>query len=143
MTAVSKKTVTVADTQETIDGLTVLGDYHMNGGYDWMELIEEHGWAVLSSWGSDGWDLGQWPYVMVAVTRTADSIGNLFGIATYCEGDVTCTYYRTKARLWDAITEQAFSSWKNGQAQGPADLPEAAAELPSRYRMPYAVQDAA
>jgi hypothetical protein len=108
-----------------------------------MELIEEHGWAVLSSWGCDGWDLGQWPYVMVAVTRTADSIGNLFGIATYCEGDVTCTYYRTKARLWDAITEQAFYHWKNGQAQGPADLPEAASELPSRYRMPYVVRDAA
>ena len=142
MTAVSKKTVTVADTQETIDGLTVLGDYHMNGGYDWMELIEEHGWAVLSSWGSDGWDLGQWPYVMVAVTRTADSIGNLFGIATYCEGDVTCTYYRTKARLWDAITEQAFFSWRNGQAHGPDDLPEAAAELPSRYRQPYTVNAA-
>ena len=138
MNAVSKKTVTLADTGETIDGVTVLGDYHMNGGYDWMELIEEHGWAVLSSW-----DLGQWPYVMVAATRTADSIGNLFGIATYCEGDVTCTYYRTKARLWDAITEQAFFHWKNGQAQGPADLPEAAAELPSRYRMPYVVRDAA
>ncbi|MEV7574338.1 hypothetical protein AB0P28_14695 [Pseudarthrobacter sp. NPDC089323] len=143
MNAVSTKAVTLADTGETIDGVTVLGDYHLNGGYDWMELIEEHGWAVLSSWGCDGWDLGQWPYVMVAVIRTADSIGNLFGIATYCEGDVTCTYYRTKARLWDAITEQAFHSWKNGQAQGPADLPEAAAELPSRYRMPYAVRDAA
>ena len=45
--------------------------------------------------------------------------------------------------VWDAITEQAFYHWKNGQAQGPADLPEAAAELPSRYRMPYAVRDAA
>ena len=143
MNAVSNKTVTLADTGETIDGMTVLGDYHMNGGYDWMELIEEHGWAVLSSWGCDGWDLGQWPYVMVAGIRTADSIGNLFGVATYCEGDVTTTYYRTHARQWDAITELAFFSWKNGQAQGPADLPEAAAELPSRYRMPYVVRDAA
>jgi len=98
MNAVSKKTVTLADTEETIDGLTVLGDYHMNGGYDWMELIEEHGWAVLSSWGCDGWDLGQWPYVMVAVTRTADSIGNLFGIAAYCEGDVTCYWCKCAIR---------------------------------------------
>ena len=89
MNAITIKTVTTADTGETIDGVTVLGDYHMNGGYDWMELIEEHGWAVIPSWGCDGWDLGQWPYVMVAGTRTADSIGNLFGMATYCEGDVT------------------------------------------------------
>ena len=143
MNAVTKRTVTTVDTGETVHDVPVLVDYHMNDGYDWMDVISEHGWAVIPSWGCDGWDLGQWPYVMVAVTRSADSIGNLFGIATYCEGDVTCTYYRTKARLWDAITEQAFSSWKNGQAQGPADLPEAAAELPSRYRMPYIVRDAA
>ena len=76
---------------------------------------------------------------MVAGIRTADAIGNLFGLATYCEGDVTCNYYRTKSRFWDAISEQAFFHWKNEQAQGPADLPEAAAELPSRYRIPYAV----
>ena len=137
MNAITTKTVTTQDTGETIDGATVLGDYHENGGYDWMELIGEHGWAVIPSWGSDGWDLGNWPYVMVAATRTADSIGNLFGVATYCEGDVSCTYYRTKARQWDAISEHAFFQWKNGQAHGPDDLPEAAAELPSRYRMPY------
>jgi transposase-like protein len=37
----------------------------------------------------------------------------------------------------DAISQQAFFHWKNGQAHGPDDLPEAAAELPSRYRVPY------
>ncbi|MEO3935107.1 hypothetical protein WMO79_20110 [Micrococcaceae bacterium Sec7.4] len=142
MNAVATKTVTTKDTGETIDGVTVLGDFHMNDGYDWMELIEAEGWAVIPSWGCDGWDLGQWPYVMVAATRTADSIGNLFGVATYCEGDVTCSFYRTKARQWGAITEQAFFHWKNGQGHGPDDLPEAAAELPSRYRMPYTVNAA-
>ncbi|UYY81968.1 hypothetical protein OIT41_02510 [Arthrobacter sp. YA7-1] len=43
------------------------------------------------------------------------------------------TFYRTKARFWDAISEQAFFHWKNGQAHGPEDLPMAVAELPSRY----------
>lgn len=143
MNAITIKTVTTVDTGETIDGVTVLGDYHMNGGYDWMELIGEHGWAVIPSWGCDGWDLGQWPYVMVAGIRTADEIGNLFGMATYCEGDVRTTFYRTKARFWDAISEQAFFHWKNGQAQGPEDLPMAAAELPSRYRQPCTVFNAA
>ncbi len=42
-----------------------------------------------------------------------------------------------QGRQWDAISEQAFFHWKNGQAHGPDDLPEAAAELPGRYRMPY------
>jgi hypothetical protein len=143
MNAITTETVTTADTGEVITDAPVLRDYHASGGYDWMDLIAEHGWTVMPSWGSEGWDLGNWPYVMVAVIRTADSIGNLFGIATYCEGDVKTTYYRTKARHWDAITEQAFFHWKNGQAHGPTDLPEAAAELPSRYRMPYVAQDAA
>jgi hypothetical protein len=40
---------------------------------------------------------------MVAGIRTADWIGNLFGVATYCEGDVK-TYYRTKRAQWEAIT---------------------------------------
>ncbi|HSN35457.1 MAG TPA: hypothetical protein VLT34_03830 [Arthrobacter sp.] len=131
------KTATTQDTWETIDGATVLGDYHVNGGYDWMEIIGEHGWAVIPTWGSDGWDLGNWPYVMVAATRTADSIGNLFGVATYCEGDVSCTYYLTKARQWDAISGHPFLQWENGQAHGLDDLPDSAAELSSRYRMPY------
>ncbi|MET3370669.1 UNVERIFIED_CONTAM: hypothetical protein ABIE34_003946 [Jeotgalibacillus campisalis] len=143
MNAVIKMTVTTVDTGETIHGVPVLVDYHMNDGYDWMDVIGEHGWVVIPSWGCDGWDLGQWPYVMVAGIRTADAIGNLFGMATYCEGDVKTTFYRTKARYWDAITEQAFNHWKNGQADGPADLPVAAAELPSRYRIPPTFQTAA
>ncbi|WP_353748065.1 MULTISPECIES: hypothetical protein [unclassified Paenarthrobacter] len=136
MNAITTETVTTVDSNETIHGVTVLRDYHMNDGYDWMELIGEHGWGVIPSWGCDGWDLGQWPYVMVAGTRTADDIGNLFGMATYCEGDVRTYWFRTKARWFGAISEQAFFHWKNGQAQGPDDLPEAAAEMPSRYRIP-------
>lgn len=137
MNAIATDTVTTADTGEEVEGITVLRDYHMNGGYDWMELIEEHGWAVIPSWGSDGWDLGQWPYVMVAGIRTADGIGNLFGVATYCEGDVTCTFYRSKSQQHEAITKHAHYWWKNGTAHGPANLPETATELPDRDRRPY------
>ncbi|MFE5840012.1 hypothetical protein [Arthrobacter sp. NPDC056493] len=136
MNAVITRTVTTKDTGETIDGVTVLGNYHMNDGYDWMELIGEHGWAVIPSWGCDGWDLGQWPYVMVAGIRTADSIGNLFGVATYCEGDVTCAFFRTKARQWQEISRHAHFNWTHGQAHGPEDLPENAADMPAKYRQP-------
>ncbi|MDQ0733537.1 hypothetical protein, partial [Arthrobacter sp. B1I2] len=96
MNAITTETVTTADTNEAIEKVSVLRDYHENGGYDWMELIEAEGWAVLGVWGCDGWDLGQWPYVMIAVTRTADTIGGLFGVASYCEGDVKTTYYRSQ-----------------------------------------------
>jgi hypothetical protein len=129
--------VITADTGEVIPGALVFGDFHHGDGYEWIDAIGEDGWAALPNWGSEGWDLGQWPYVIIAGTRTADRTGNLFGVATYCEGDVTCTYYRTQRAQWDAITEHAFFSWSNGQAHGPTDLPAAAAELPSRDRAPY------
>ncbi|MET3174392.1 UNVERIFIED_ORG: hypothetical protein ABIB52_002243 [Arthrobacter sp. UYCu721] len=42
-----------------------------------------------------------------------------------------------QARQQDATSDHAFLQWKKGQIHGPDGLPEAAAELPSRYRMPY------
>lgn len=98
MNAISITTITTEDTGETIHDLPVLVNYHMNDGYDWMDVISEHGWAVIPSWGCDGWDLGQWPYVMVAGIRTADKIGNLFGMATYCEGDVKTYWWKCDIR---------------------------------------------
>lgn len=136
MNAVRTATITTEDTGEKIPAAVVLGNYDMNDGYDWVDLIKEHGWAAIPNWGADGWNLGQWPYVIVAATRTADSTGNLFGVAIYRDGNVTCTYYRTEARQWDEITKHAHYWWKNGQAHGPADLPEDPAELPSRHRQP-------
>ena len=79
MNAVTKRTVTTVDTGETVHDVPVPVDYHMNDGYDWMDVISEHGWAVIPSWGCDGWDLGQRPYVMVGGIRTAeDAIDWLF-----------------------------------------------------------------
>lgn len=35
-------------------------------GYDWMgEVQSETPWAVIPSWGLDGWDAGSWPYVQI------------------------------------------------------------------------------
>lgn len=59
------------------------------------------------------------------------------------QGPADCGQDEDDAKhLGGAITERAFFSWKNGQAHGPDGLPEAAAELPSRYRMPYPVNAA-
>ncbi|VXC21109.1 hypothetical protein ARTHRO9AX_220242 [Arthrobacter sp. 9AX] len=69
MNAIATDTATTADTNEVIEAVSVLRDYHENGGCDWMELIDAEGWAILGVWGCEGWDLGQWPYVMIAVTR--------------------------------------------------------------------------
>lgn len=44
-----------------------------DGGYEWAERLNNGdagatpgGWVVVPVWGRHGWDLGEWPYVMVA-----------------------------------------------------------------------------
>ena len=38
-------------------------------GYDWQEEVQERTkWAVIPSWGRDGWDMGSWPYVQILTT---------------------------------------------------------------------------
>ena len=138
MLATALRTTCTVDTHEILDGVRVLTDAHEDGGYEWMEKIEEEGWVACGAWGVDGWDLGQWPYVMVAVTKTADKAGPLFGMATYCEGDVKTTFYRTQAAHWAAITAEAFNTWKS-RSDGPPNMPETADQLAPEYCQPYSL----
>jgi hypothetical protein len=34
-------------------------------GYGDMEVAANEGWTAISGWGRDGWDLGDWPYVVI------------------------------------------------------------------------------
>lgn len=140
MSFCTRKTVTLKDTLETVDQLPVLGDYHLNDGYDWMSDIEEHGWGAVGLWGHDGYDLGQWPYVIIAVTSTEDTDGGtVYGVAQYTEGDVRCQWFRSKARAWEAITRHAFEHWKLS-GSGPENLPELMANLPQEFREPVRIE---
>lgn len=113
METITARTIVTQDTRETIEGVTFLTDYHMNDGYDWMDQINEHGWYAVSSWGEDGWDLGQWPYAVIAATSTFDRGGALYGVAVYVEGDVSCTFYRKREAQRAEITRHAHYWWKN------------------------------
>lgn len=43
-------------------------DYRLSDdGYDDMDVAARTGWLAVSGWGHDGWDLGDWPYVVVSV----------------------------------------------------------------------------
>lgn len=36
-------------------------------GYSDMEVAATEGWRAIAGWGRDGWDLGDWPYVVISV----------------------------------------------------------------------------
>lgn len=130
------RTVTTADTHERVT-VPVLLDYHLNDGYDWQDEVTRRGWATPGVWGSEGWNLGQWPYIIVA-TRTAETdTGMLHACAVYVEGDVDTRWFRQQERCWDAISTIAFDCWKRHEARGPRCLPEHADDMPDALRRPF------
>jgi hypothetical protein len=56
-----------------------------DNGYGDIEVNAEEGWNALSSWGLDGWDLGEWPFVVLSV-RTQEEGYELLSVV---EGDHT------------------------------------------------------
>lgn len=46
-------------------------DYSLSDdGYSDMEVAATEGWEPIAGWGADGWDLGDWPYVVISARRT-------------------------------------------------------------------------
>lgn len=54
-------------------------------GYDDMRLASHYGWHPIPSWGRDGWDLGDWPYVVISERDTPAG----FELQQAVEGDHT------------------------------------------------------
>ena len=130
------RTVT-ADTTEPITAPVLPADDRTGDGYDWMDTLTGSGWVPLPGWASEGWDAGAWPYIIFAVARHRDEVGELFGYGTYVEGDTRASWFRSQEACFEAITEDVFFHWKSGQSHGPQNLPMTAAELPAGDRRPY------
>jgi hypothetical protein len=129
-------------------------------GYDWMgEVQDETRWAVIPSWGRDGWDAGSWPYVQILTsvrvvpeelrqpkrepicvhchqrvaqldgtvwasydsgTECPSTGGNhrparrtkVYGVATYCEGDIDVYAFETHEQRIDAIDAICQFHWR-------------------------------
>jgi hypothetical protein len=60
-------------------------------GYSDMEAEEKRGWRALAGWGRDGWDLGDWPYVVMYTRRSGDK----FELMQIVEGDRTAYEFAT------------------------------------------------
>lgn len=90
-------------------------------GFDWMDQLPA-GWHAEPSWGRDGWDLGTWPTIVVALF--VDEEHERYAVATYTEGDVAVRHYASRGALYVAVNEVAEFHWRLGQALGPRDLPE-------------------
>ena len=82
-------------------------------GYDWIENLTG-GWRALAGWGRDGWDLGESPYAIVAVSVVRAEDGTrVYGVATYTEGDTTVVAFATAAQRDHEIDHHAAWHWRH------------------------------
>lgn len=108
------------------------GFFAGDGGYDWMGHMEAKGYKLMGGWGQDGWDLGDWPYLMYARNK------DFTQVIEYCEGDTTTWNFASRDNAIAFLDRIAELQWRN---RGPLvdDMKQyPLGELPEKYRGPYA-----
>ena len=100
-------------------------------GYNVIAFAEAQKWHAIPGWGKDGYDLGDWPYVIVFFrNRNAQ-----YDIAYYVEGDVTM-YSAPTEEIRNAIVDEiAFFHWRGEEwVQGYDSVDQLPDELKGPYR---------
>lgn len=84
-------------------------DWKMRGvdGYDRVEIYAKEGWHLLAGWG-DGYELGEWPYVMVYIRKHDEQ----FEVLENVEGDVAMYCCPSREIRSQIIDEIALFWWK-------------------------------
>ena len=87
-------------------------------GYDFIEFLHADGprdgygkWHPIPNWGAHGWDLGDWPLIIVLVRRRVGTESRQ--VAYYVEGDVVVSTFTDKASTHGRIDELAHYHWSN------------------------------
>jgi hypothetical protein len=104
-------------------------------GYEAMDYAEKQQWETIALWGKHGWNLGNWPYVIVFFRDRE----NFFDVIEYCEGDVTMYACPTEEIREQITNEYALFHWKHNQSCPPEgiEIYESVDQLPDEYKGPY------
>lgn len=95
-----------------------------------VEMAKAEGWVTHYSWGRDGWDLGDWPYVNYAMRTLPDGTAQT---RCYCEGDLTIKTFSTEA---EAIADLDEAFLYHGRPRYWWNEDEYQAE-PARFQGPF------
>ncbi len=107
-------------------------------GYDRAEVVAKVGWEPVGSWGRDGWDLGEWPYVMVYVRTYAVGVrpGDRFEVCENVEGDATVWTFETIEARNAHIDGLALASWRN-RSESWVEGVRRVSDMPAKLRGPF------
>lgn len=101
-------------------------------GYDFIGALDRSLWRPHSTWGQDGWDAGDWPYVVLASVEALAEYGALY----YVEGDVTVASFGKAAERDAWIDVRVFWHWKARNEPWVAEV-ESVDDLDPKYRGPF------
>jgi hypothetical protein len=121
-------------------------DYSLScDGYGDMEVAEKRGWRAVPSWGRDGWDLGNWPYVVIYLREVNPGdmvdgkLRRVYELLQVVEGDHTFYTFDSEADRAAAV-DYLFLWYAAGNGQHWAPIsPEQRSLLDTGY--PLAIGD--
>jgi hypothetical protein len=102
-------------------------------GYDRAGIVRKVGFEPISAWGRDGWDLGDWPYVMVFGRLTARG----FEVVVNCEGDAFTERFDTLEDRNAYIDGIALDYWRMLENGPDVSKVGSVEEMPAEYRGPF------
>lgn len=133
---------------------------HCDDGYEFMEAAASDGWRPVPSWGLDGWDLGDWPYLVFVFRdrRVCQNCGGKGGLcpsappphdglaaghsyidrferASYCEGDIRIETFASAADRSHSTDAEALAQWRREAADWVAGVTDDA--VPAKLRGPF------
>jgi len=81
-------------------------------GYDFINESAP-GWTSISGWGLDGWNMGDWPLVVVQTRKLDSDVDAPWEMRTYVEGDLTTHSFKTRSDLIAALDQTALFYWRH------------------------------
>lgn len=112
---------TTKDTGETILVPAPASRKVGGNGIDWALLLRTP-WRAVPSWGRQGYELGSWPEVVLALADHLSPEGMLHGYCTYVEGEITPRWFRSEHQRTQAVSAEACQYWANGRSDCPGEL---------------------
>lgn len=118
-------------------------------GYSDMAAEEKRGWRAQASWGQDGWNLGDWPYLVLYVREASgrfephDEAGR-WELLSICEGDRSLYRFVTQRDRFAALDYlflwySAGEEWSPITRENRAALDAGTLRIEDRFRGPYRV----
>lgn len=114
-------------------------------GYSDMEVATEDGWSAIAGWARDGYDLGDWPYVVISVRRSIRRLSEGYEMRQTVEGDTTVYRFESSEDrnaaidylfVWYAIGRE-YDSFATAGLTSREGLDAGTLRVPDEFRGPF------